>query len=79
MKANFKLIKLKDNQYSVEVDGAVYFQSYTTVVCKITNYDNGNEPLIEIAYGQPESKTTATYLNKFLQMHTAFDNYKQIK
>lgn len=74
-----KLIQLKNNQTSVETEGKIFFQSYNTVVCTIENFKNGNEPIITIIEGQPQSKTTAKYLNQFLQMHTSFDNYKQIK
>jgi len=66
------------NQLSIETDNKIIFQSYDTIVCEITNFENGNEPIIKITEGQPQSKTTAKYLNQFLQMHTYFDNYKQI-
>lgn len=67
-----KLIHLNKNQTSVEVDGKVFFQSYDTIVCTI---ENGN---VTITEGQPQSKTTAKYLNEFLRMHTSFNNYKEI-
>jgi hypothetical protein len=64
---------------SIETEGKIFFQSYDTVVCTIENFENGNEPVIKITEGQPQSKTTAKYLNEFLRMHTSFDNYEQIK
>jgi hypothetical protein len=70
--------QIAKNQLSIETDNKIIFQSYDTIVCEITNFENGNEPIIKITEGQPQSKTTAKYLNQFLQMHTYFDNYKQI-
>ena len=69
---------LANNQFSMETDKKLIFQSYDTIVCEITNFENGNEPVIKITEGQPQSKTTAKYLNQFLKMHTSYDNYKQV-
>ena len=69
---------LAKNQLSIETDGKIIFQSYETIVCEITNFENGNEPIIKITEGQPQSKTTAKYLNEFLRMHTSTNNYKNI-
>lgn len=69
---------LAKNQLSIETDGKIIFQSYDTIVCTIENFENGNEPVIKITEGQPQSKTTAKYLNKFLSMHTSINNYKNI-
>ena len=66
------------NQLSIETEGKIVFQSYDTIVCEITNFENGNKPVIKITENQPQSKTTAKYLNKFLQLHTSFNNYKNI-
>jgi hypothetical protein len=66
------------NQYSVKIDNKIIFQSYETVVCEITNFEAGNNPIIKITEGQPQSKTTAKYLNKFLQLHTSINNYKNL-
>ena len=70
---------LTKNQLSIETDNKLIFQSYDTIVCEITNYQNGNEPVIKITEGQPQSKTTAKYLNQFLQLHTNYSSYKDIK
>ncbi len=72
------IITLAPNQYSIEINGKLVFQSYETVVCEITNYENGNHPDIKITDGQPQSKTTAKYLNQFLSLHTGISNYKNI-
>jgi hypothetical protein len=69
---------LAKNQLSIELDNKIVFQSYDTIVCEITNYENGNEPVIKITEGQPQSKTTAKYLNQFLSMHTSTNNYKTL-
>lgn len=74
-----KITTLANNQTIVNTGEKIYFQSYNTIVCIIENFQNGNEPIIKITAGQPQSKTTAKYLNKFLQLNTSFDNYKQIK
>ena len=66
------------NQYSMNTGDKIVFQSYDTIVCEITNFESGNEPIIKITEGQPQSVTTAKYLNKFLSLHTSFDNYKNI-
>ena len=70
---------LAKNQLSIETDNKLIFQSYDTIVCEITNFENGNEPVIKITEGQPQSKTTAKYLNQFLQLHTSCSSYKDIK
>lgn len=67
------------NQYSIETDNKIVFQSYNTIVCEITNFENGNHPVVKITPGQPQSKTTAKYLNKFLQMHTSYKKYQDIE
>ena len=66
------------NQYSIETENKIVFQSYDTIVCEITNFENGNKPVIEITKNQPQSRTTAKYLNKFLSLHTSFNNYKNL-
>lgn len=72
------IITLGANQYSIETEKSINFQSYQTIVCTITNFQDGNEPVIKITENQPQSKTTAKFLNKFLQLHTSFNNYKNI-
>jgi len=72
------ITQLAPNQFSIENEGKIIFQSYDTIVCEITNFENGNEPVIKITEGQPQSKTTAKYLNQFLSMHTYHTNYKNL-
>jgi len=72
------IITLAKNQYSIETGAKITFQSYNTIVCEITNFENGNEPVIKLTENQPQSKTTAKYLNEFLAMHTYINNYKNI-
>lgn len=74
-----KIIKqLAPNQFYFYSDNKIVFQSYETIVCTIENYENGNHPVIKITKNQPQSKTTAKYLNKFLSLHTQFNNHKNI-
>lgn len=74
-----KTIKqLAPNQFYFYSDNKIVFQSYETIVCTIANFENWNHPTIEITENQPQSKTTAKYLNKFLALHTQFNNYKKI-
>jgi hypothetical protein len=67
------------NQYYFFTENKIVFQSYDTIVCTIENFENGNEPIIKITPGQPQSKTTAKYLNQFLSVHTSFKSYKDVK
>lgn len=69
---------LGPNHYSIETDNKIVFQSYNTIVCTIENYESGNHPIIKITENQPQSKTTAKYLNKFLALHTSITNYKNL-
>lgn len=69
---------LAPNQCYFFADNKIVFQSYDTIVCTIENYENGNHPIIKITEGQPQSKTTAKYLNQFLQLHVGISNYKNI-
>ena len=73
------LKKLANNQFYYNDGDKIVFQSYETIVCEITNFQNGNKPEIKITDGQPQSKTTAKYLNQFLKMMIGMDNYQQIK
>ena len=70
--------QLAPNQFYFINDNKIIFQSYNTIVCEITNFENGNEPIIKITQNQPQSKTTAKYLNKFLSLHTSINNYKNL-
>jgi len=36
---------LAKNQLSIETDGKIIFQSYDTIVCEITNFENGTKKL----------------------------------
>lgn len=74
-----KVTQLNANHQSIEHDGKAYLNSYKTIVCEISNIENWNEPVIKITEGQPQSKTTAKYLNKFLSMHTSINDYKMIE
>jgi len=67
------------NQLSIETDNKIVFQSYDTIVCTITNFKGGNHPVVKITENQPQSKTTAKYLNKFLQLHTSYKKYQDIE
>jgi hypothetical protein len=71
--------QLAPNQMYFFADGKIVFQSYSTIVCTIENYEQGNEPIIKVTEGKPQSKTTAKYLNQFLQLHTSIKHYKDIK
>lgn len=69
---------LAPNQLFIKTDDKLVFQSYQTIVCEITNFENGNKPIVKITEGQPQSKTTAKYLNQFLNLTIGVDNYKKI-
>jgi hypothetical protein len=70
--------QLAANQFYFISDDKIVFQSYNTIVCTIDNFQDGNEPIISITANQPQSKTTAKYLNEFLALHTSITNYKNI-
>jgi hypothetical protein len=70
--------QLAPNQFYFISDDKIVFQSYSTIICTIENFQDGNEPIISITANQPQSKTTAKYLNKFLSLHTSITNYKNI-
>ena len=74
-KVNF----LAPNQCYFYADSKIVFQSYDTIVCTVENYENGNHPVITITDGQPQSKTTAKYLNRFLSQVVGIDSYKDLK
>ena len=69
---------LASNQCYFYEDNKIIFQSYQTIVCTIENYENGNQPIIKITEGQPQSKTTAKYLNVFLSQTVGVYNYKEL-
>lgn len=70
---------LATNQCYFYSDNKIFFQSYDTIVCTVENYENGGHPVIKITSGQPQSKTTAKYLNRFLSQIVGLDNYKDLK
>jgi hypothetical protein len=70
--------QLAPNQFYFFSDGKIVFQSYETIVCTIENYENGNEPIVKITEGQPQSTTTTKYLNRFLKLHIGLSNYKKL-
>ena len=69
---------LAPNQCYFYSDNKIIFQSYSTIVCTVENYENGNHPAIKITEGQPQSKTTAKYLNEFLNTIVGVNNYKEL-
>ena len=74
-----KIKQLANNQFYYKDDTKIVFQSYDTIVCEITNFQNGNHPDIKITVGQPQSKTTAKWLNEFLRITVGINNYKELK
>lgn len=70
---------LAQNQCYFFADGLVVFQSYDTIVATVENYKNGEYPIVTITDGQPQSKTTAKYLNIFLSQTIGVKNYKDLK
>ena len=74
-----KIQTLAKNQMYYNDGTKIVFQSYDTIVCVITNFQDGNNPDVKITEGQPQSKTTAKYLNIFLNMMIGVNNYKQLK
>ena len=70
---------LAPNQCYFYSDEKIVFQSYDTIVATVENYENGNHPTVTITDGQPESKTTAKYLNRFLKEIIGINNYKDLK
>jgi hypothetical protein len=65
--------QLGANQFYFINNGKIVFQSYNTIICTINEIGT-----IEITKDQPQSKTTAKYLNQFLALHTSITNYKNI-
>ena len=73
-----KIKTLAKNQMYYNDGEKIIFQSYETIVCVITKND-GCEPIVEITDGQPQSKTTAKWLNEFLKTTIGINDYKQLK
>lgn len=70
---------LAPNQCYFYSNEKIVFQSYETIVATVENYENGNQPIVKITDGQPQSKTTAKYLNIFLREVLGVDNHKDFK
>jgi hypothetical protein len=67
-----KLTTYAANQYVINVEDRVIFQSYQTIVAIL------QDGKVSITEGQPQSKTTAKWLNRFLQDYTKFKSYKEV-
>jgi hypothetical protein len=74
-----KVQTLANYQLSIKTKTKISFFSYDILVCQITNFENGNEPVFRITKGQPMNQTTEKFFNIFLKMHTRFTNHKEIK
>lgn len=68
--------KLATNQFYFFQGNDVVFQSYDTIVCVIENYQT--TAIVKVTQGQPQSKTTAKYLNQFLSKFSLISNYKKL-
>lgn len=68
--------KLAPNQFYFFDGNNVVFQSYDTIVCVIENYQT--TAIVKVTKGQPQSKTTAKYLNMFLSKFSIISNYKKL-
>lgn len=65
---------LAQNQCYFYSNGEIVFQSYNTIAARI----NETTREVKITDGQPQSKTTAKYLNQFLSKTVGIDNYKNL-
>lgn len=70
-----KVTFLAPNQCYFYSDGQIVFQSYSTIVALV----NETTKEVEITTGQPQSKTTAKYLNRFLSEAIGVNDYKKLK
>lgn len=70
---------LAPNQCYFYSGSKIIFQSYKTIVCTVEKYENGSHPVITVTDGQPQSRTTAKYLNQFLKQIIGIDSYKDLK
>lgn len=68
--------KLGNNQLVFVADGKIVFQSYETTVCAVSESDMSD---VKITEKQPQSRTTAKYLNMFLQEYTNYNHWKEVK
>lgn len=69
---------LAPNQCYFHSDNKLFFQSYNTIVCTIENPGDADNRVVKITDGQPQSKTTAKYLNRFLNETIGINNYKNL-
>lgn len=69
-----KVTFLAQNQCYFNSDGKIIFQSYNTIVATVDN----KTKQVEITTGQPQSKTTAKYLNRFLNEVIGVNDYKKL-
>jgi len=76
MKPSIKI--LAKNQLVMCLEDRYIFQSYNTLICEVTNFENGNKPVFKVTEGQPQSKTTAKYFNMFLNQFFGITNYKNL-
>ena len=65
---------LSKNQCYFYSDGQIVFQSYNTIVARV----NEATKEVIITDGQPQSKTTAKYLNEFLSITVGVNDYKKL-
>lgn len=65
---------LAQNQCYFYSNGEIVFQSYNTIVARV----NETTKQVTITDGQPQSKTTAKYLNQFLSKTVGINNYKNL-
>ena len=65
---------LAKNQCYYYSDGKIIFQSYNTIVATV---DEKTKDVV-ITEGQPQSKTTAKYLDRFLREVIGVGDYKKI-
>ena len=62
-----KVSSIQNNQYIIEFNTELYFQSYDTLIAKIEN--NGE---ITLSDDWNYSRTTSKYLYKFLRTYSSF-------
>ena len=65
---------LAPNQCYFYSEGQIIFQSYDTVVAQV----NEQTKEVVITEGQPQSRTTAKYLNRFLKEIIGLNDYKKL-
>lgn len=65
---------LAPNQCYFYSDGQIIFQSYNTIVAKVNEITKD----VVITEGQPQSVTTAKYLNRFLREVIGVNDYKKL-